>query len=126
MTIPKEYVGQLFFQCSAHPNMKGELNIASTDDFIACTKGVKPCGEGDFVNRDPLDGCRFPPCGNFDIKEFKAKHEMWMDARINDYTFVLANTHSNLEDASPLKIFVERGLIVKIEKGEEDVTDNLV
>ena len=119
ITIPKEYDGQLFFQCSAHPNMKGELNIASTDDFMACTKDVKQCGEEDFVNRDPLDGCKFPPCGNFDMKEFKANHEMWMDARINDYTFVLTNTIGNV---TPLKIFVERGLIVKIEKDGEDVT----
>ena len=125
MTIPKEYEGDLFFQCSAHVAMKGELNIASSDDFIACTMDVRLCGDGDaFVSRDPKDECRFPPCGNFDINEFKKNHQMWKQSRIHDYSFVLTNTHSNLEGLSPLTITVERGFISKVMKGDQDVTGN--
>jgi hypothetical protein len=124
MTIPTEYEGDLFFQCSAHVAMKGELNIASSDDFIACTMDVRPCGDDAFVSRDPKDECRFPPCGNFDINEFKKNHQMWMQSRIHDYSFVLTNTHSNLEGLSPLTITVERGFISKVMKDDQDVTDN--
>jgi len=111
--IPVNYDGELWYQCSAHPDMKFELTIST---FVGCTKDLRICPDGKAYGRDAENDCKFPICG-FDKEKFLDDYTNWKSKNITNYKFDFRWSMYALDEVNAtVTIHVENEKIVKIQR----------
>jgi hypothetical protein len=87
----------------------------NTPDPVVCPEDAFTCTDGTTVSRDPLNDCKFPPCG-FDEIGFDQASSTWSVVEPSDYSFNFRWSCFCPEETTRwVKITVESSAVASIE-----------
>ena len=91
---------------------------ATPTSSVECPSDVRTCPDGTVINRSPLAGCEFIPCG-FNNNEFIDNHILWSKSEPSHYTYNMRWTGQLASNEAYLteerKVTVVNGRMTKAE-----------